>query len=412
VGIHALNRDGVIADPDTPLATLNFPQEFSNQVLSGSVIDILTRFYNRVVDLKDEFVVTSLLVKRVVIISALHEENTAVTTMLEKTYEASKHVEIVSKKTNRILREWRVKDKHGAHLLIWNIEINTMGSISAAQITAPLLEEFKPHFVIMPGVCGGRETKVNIGDVVVADRVYFLEGKHKSQTLELDLKTISVDTYLLNDFKQVDYDAARSRVPEGLLRESTRLTREKVLKLVWGEDSTPSSEGVEGSTLRSLSGLDLAEYKAVTRYLENDSQLVFREGRYYLSESAKQYISDQIARGYDFPEADFSLSKDLHVGAVAVSSFVEEDMVNLWPTLTGAVRNTLAVEMEGYGVFQAVREYNTHNPKPHCSVILVKGVMDLGNHQKNDFYKNYVAHTSAAWAVEFLHSFASRIAVK
>lgn len=47
-----------------------------------------------------------------------------------------------------------------------------MGSVSAALLTAKLINHFRPRFIAMPGICAGVKGKANIGDVVLFDPVW------------------------------------------------------------------------------------------------------------------------------------------------------------------------------------------------------------------------------------------------
>lgn len=44
-----------------------------------------------------------------------------------------------------------------------------MGMPSAAVISSKIIQQFRPKFIAMVGICGGRNDKVNIGDIIVAD---------------------------------------------------------------------------------------------------------------------------------------------------------------------------------------------------------------------------------------------------
>jgi nucleoside phosphorylase/CheY-like chemotaxis protein len=54
-----------------------------------------------------------------------------------------------------------------------------MGMVSAALLSAKLVEREVPRFLVMPGICAGIEGKVNLGDIVVADPTWDWQcGKH------------------------------------------------------------------------------------------------------------------------------------------------------------------------------------------------------------------------------------------
>lgn len=47
-----------------------------------------------------------------------------------------------------------------------------MGMPEAATLCSKIIHNFRPRLVIMVGICGGRSSKVNLGDIVVADPVW------------------------------------------------------------------------------------------------------------------------------------------------------------------------------------------------------------------------------------------------
>jgi nucleoside phosphorylase/CheY-like chemotaxis protein len=44
-----------------------------------------------------------------------------------------------------------------------------MGMPSAAVLSSKIIQQFRPRYIAMVGICGGRNDKVNIGDIIVAD---------------------------------------------------------------------------------------------------------------------------------------------------------------------------------------------------------------------------------------------------
>lgn len=69
-------------------------------------------------------------------------------------------------------------------------------------------------------------------------------------------------------------------------------------------------------------------------------------------------------------------------------------------------RNTLALEMEAYGVYSAVRIAS--RPRPLC--LSMKAVCDFATFLKDDKYQRYAAYTSASTAVEFVRRYGADLA--
>src|SRR5690348_11829442 len=47
-----------------------------------------------------------------------------------------------------------------------------MGMVAASTAAIPLMEKYTPRCIAMCGVCAGRPGKVELGDVIVADRLW------------------------------------------------------------------------------------------------------------------------------------------------------------------------------------------------------------------------------------------------
>lgn len=71
---------------------------------------------------------------------------------------------------------------------------------------------------------------------------------------------------------------------------------------------------------------------------------------------------------------------------------VREDMLpEKWAAIAGFERKVLGLEMEGAGLFYTLSVYNDElAPGQHrCEVLLVKGVMDFADPDKDDAFKLY-----------------------
>lgn len=65
-----------------------------------------------------------------------------------------------------------------------------MGATAAVNTLLPLVNELAPRCIAMCGVCAGRRGKVQLGDVVAADRLYYHDtGKQLSDQVLQDLTT-------------------------------------------------------------------------------------------------------------------------------------------------------------------------------------------------------------------------------
>lgn len=67
---------------------------------------------------------------------------------------------------------------------------NNMGMCAAAAISMKIVNRYRPKFIAMVGICAGIEGKANVGDPLIADRVWdYGSGKHVIEKLDgLDIE--------------------------------------------------------------------------------------------------------------------------------------------------------------------------------------------------------------------------------
>ena len=64
------------------------------------------------------------------------------------------------------------------NLNVVSVTQTQMGMAMASSLVTRAILAFKPKLVVMTGICAGREEKINIGDILVADQVYdYTAGK-------------------------------------------------------------------------------------------------------------------------------------------------------------------------------------------------------------------------------------------
>lgn len=100
-----------------------------------------------------------------------------------------------------------------------------------------------------------------------------------------------------------------------------------------------------------------------------------------------------------FERAVVSEKNECHVllGTMASGSTVVANRAVLEKYVRSGFRETLGLEMEGYGVAYAAR--HATEPKPHA--IVAKSVCDFADNRKSDMYQKFAAHTSCEF-VRFL----------
>ena len=128
------------------------------------------------------------------IITALEEkEMEKVLPMLTKTgrLENKKH-----------LIEYGYLTSNPTKTIVYASQLST-GMIDAAVLATELLIRFKPKFLIMAGVLGGKPNEVKIGDVVVATKVFTIDkGKISDYGFKIEIESSNTDSSYVTSFKR------------------------------------------------------------------------------------------------------------------------------------------------------------------------------------------------------------------
>ncbi|AZI26674.1 response regulator [Pedobacter sp. G11] len=92
---------------------------------------------------------------------------------------------------------------------------NSMGMCAAAAISMKVINRYRPKYISMVGICAGIEGKVNIGDPIIADRVWdYGSGKHViekndsngTQVFKPYINQLPLETSLMTAFTKVIED--------------------------------------------------------------------------------------------------------------------------------------------------------------------------------------------------------------
>jgi nucleoside phosphorylase len=197
------------------------------------------------------------------------------------------------------------------------------GPVEAGLHIRPVLEECKPYFVAMTGICAGDKRKTKLGDLVVAERAFA-------------------------------YDTG---------------------KIVIGKDGKPQLLHELDTWNPSPDVLQFAR--------------MFQQWQADVADIVRPPARRQTIRGTQLPE--------LHIAPVASGYTVRGD--NPFEEICALVRNTAAIDMEATTFYRAVAEF------PGIRALLVKGVSDYADGEKNDDYHDYASAISAAYIVRFFQEF-------
>jgi hypothetical protein len=297
----------------------------------------------------------------------------------------------------------------------------------------------------MTGVCAGNPNKVHLGDLLIAERVFDLrQGKALvGQTLG-DLSIPTINTRLADPILrtaksiEVQKDGWKKLIPVHR-PVSPRYKKEILCKILYDHSTQYKSIPVQ----ESISDLLTEGYSMHLSQIETQTQgqMFWNQGecatllialsqgatpritysnrshKYYLDPTQYNEISNLLGRGV-YPQPD-PLQPQTHLGVIATDvSTVRADLSKKdWEEMSRMYnqRNLIGLEMEGYGLYETVKSYNeTHHEygRPQTQVILMKGVSDVGDPEKDDQFHDYGKQISGAFMYEFLRKYGYQMADK
>lgn len=111
--------------------------------------------------------------------------------------------------------------------IVYASQLST-GMIDAAILATELIIRFKPKFLIMAGVLGGKPNEVKIGDVVVATKVFTIDkGKLSEYGFNIEIESSNTDNSCITSFKRFKNDII------DYIKESDQ-TRDKRIEIHFG----------------------------------------------------------------------------------------------------------------------------------------------------------------------------------
>jgi len=262
-----------------------------------------------------------------------------------------------------------------------------MGREQVQAIASKLISDQPARCIAMSGICAGRRSKVSLGDVIFAERLWSYDtGKI---TVEDGVKKFQGDSIQYNPSKvwaqrmqhiaipspSVSWLSSRPRLPLEYQEEWV------LLRLYVGEE--PSQHPDFNSECPNWS--DVLHRLWKRNWLEKPLKLT-ETGRQHAEELTLLHPTKLPA------PSDFMI----HVAPMATGAAVTED-AGVFPRLADSMRKVLGVEMEAsaLGAFGEVHD---------IPVVIAKGVSDYGDSFKDDRYREFAARASAELLIAFLRN--------
>lgn len=254
-----------------------------------------------------------------------------------------------------------------------------MGATSTVSLAASLIERLRPRCLAMCGVCAGNPSEVALGDIIIAECAYaYDEGKRTTNGFEGDHRQFPLNDSLLR--------TAQNLAPDDLPTHGTASERDvqmwflEQLYIGFNPRTHPARERY----------IRAEDWSLVTTKLEQDA-LIVRVGKVFeITKAGRDFVESFQAYTVESPS---TLPFAIHTGPIASGNAVVKDGVT-WEMLKDyGVRTVLGLEMEAAAIAQVAHRHDI----PRW--IVVKGVMDYADPNKEDRIKPFAARASA----EVLH---------
>jgi tetratricopeptide (TPR) repeat protein/nucleoside phosphorylase len=254
------------------------------------------------------------------ILCALPEEADAVEEAITRRYQVS-FQQGFSQADKYEYHHTCISNKKGERLTLLLSWLPAKGLVETAVYMKSFLQEFRPRFAAMPGICAGEKTRVRLGDLIVAECAYI-------------------------------YDSG------------------KVL---------PNKEAPERK-----------EHIPEGRMYHPDQQTLQYARRFLNWEPTLARLVSSPA-GLAPPQC--------HIMPLASGNAVRSD--SPFQELTLLAYKTAAIDMEGAAFYRVASDF------PYTKALVVKGVCDYADANKNDLYHNYAALISAMYVLCFIEEYVS-----
>jgi nucleoside phosphorylase len=296
-----------------------------------------------------------------------------------------------SKRSRREYRYATLQNNVGERLKLLVSWPPGYGAVETSLHLKPILEEFNPRFVAMTGICAGDQHKVKLGDIIVADRTFtydngkFVRDENRQVYLH-DTDTRHADPTVLQFVRM--FDAWKPSVAS-LVRPCSRRQQREWLLCQLLERTTPHVDNIP----REILERNAPAWRKIVHELQG-------KPHYYLTKERmlrdKARIEELFYSEDIFPFQDPVLPT-CYIAPMASGSAVRGD--DPFETIRIPVRGTAGIDMEGATFYRTLVDF------PGIHSLLVKGVADYADREKDDAYHSYAAEVSALYVWSFIKEY-------
>ncbi|MBK8256822.1 MAG: hypothetical protein IPK82_29640 [Polyangiaceae bacterium] len=281
------------------------------------------------------------------------------------------------------------KSTNGQPLRIALCHSIQMGVAAASEMGGRLVDALEASCIAMSGVCAGRRGEVSPGDVIIANLVYtydagslrveYDEAGNKTERFQAEMNPVPLPDQWAQKALQFQVNSPASWIAE---RPATLASHCDWALSVLADDVNP------------LKHADFGQHKAAWPQIIDrlrELKWVTPKGL-KLTDEGREHLEELLLRfGGTLPTPD---PWKIHVAPMATGSNVMRDR-QLFPRLSSAMRKVLGVEMEAAAIGRVAQARK-------IAWIVMKGVMDHADLDKDDFLKDFAARASAECLIQFL----------
>src|SRR5579883_57697 len=298
----------------------------------------------------------------------------------------------ISPRSGREHRYTTIANRKGEPLTLCVSWPPDYGSLETGIHLKSVLEEFQPRFAAMVGICAGDKRKVKLGDIVVAERAFFYDAG-KVIFSDDGQREHLYDTNPYHPHPDVLHFARMSRTWEqelpGMTRPDSRRQQRDWLLCRLLETKDAHVESIPAGELAQFA----PDWKRIVQDLQRGSPSYLTPDRTLRDRLA---ISQLHYGPESFPFKD-PPAPALHIAPLASGNTVRAD--DPFDQIRIPVRGTVAIDMEGAAFYRTVADFHD------LHALLVKGVSDYADSDKDDSYHAYAASAAAIYMLNFIKAY-------
>lgn len=284
-----------------------------------------------------------------------------------------------------------IQNSRGKLLTLHISWLPRFGPLETALHLSSVLSEFKPRFTAMTGICAGDKRRVRLGDIIVADRIFSYDtGKINTNDERKDyssaIDTQSIEKSILQIVRMFDgWKSIVSKIPRPI---SLRQQRDWLLNELL-EEKTPRVDDIAKHQL----DLYAPDWRKIVRVLQSGPQPYLTKDRALADKSRIHELRYGLE---EFPFRD-TIEPISHIAPMASSNAIHND--NPFDELRTIVPLTIAIDMEGSAFYRTAMDF------PSTRFLLVKGVCDYADADKDNTYHSYSATVSAMYVLSLIKEY-------